>query len=226
MAELRRRWQGGVRHARAAEALAELQAGMEMYLQFAEHADALGSPAREELEARMAEALAELAQRQNPFQEAGDAASRFVAGLRAALASGRAHVADRQGRAPEEAGAWGWERKGRGKAWRPQGVGIGWVVGSELYLDSVASYRVVQEAAGGAGQGLSEQSLRQRLRGLLASTDTARQLLRVRRVLGGAARPVLHLRAGELFGATALATGRKKCRVCRLFWRRFLWGKR
>jgi hypothetical protein len=201
--ELRSRWQGVAGHARGAEALAELQAGAELFFRFAEERAAVSRGEREEWEGRMEGALAEVGRRQQGTPEVGDVVSRFVSGLRGALLSGRAHVADGQGRAPgKKAGEWGWQRSGAGRGWVARGICIGWVVGRELYLDSAASYGVVQEAVGGAGLEVSETTLRQRLRerGLLASTDQARQQLRVRRRLGGAPRQVLHCRAGDLLG--------------------------
>jgi hypothetical protein len=53
----------------------------------------------------------------------------------AALAGGTAHVADRQGKVPAEAAAWGWQRPKTGRKWVSQGTRIGWVAGNDLYRD-------------------------------------------------------------------------------------------
>ena len=63
----------------------------------------------------------------------------------------------------------------------------------------------MQEIAGTESLAVSEAALRRRLweQGLLASRDTARQVLLVRRILAGAARKVLHLRASHLLARSA-----------------------
>ncbi|MGO9262180.1 MAG: hypothetical protein ACLQU1_38640 [Bryobacteraceae bacterium] len=80
----------------------------------------------------------------------------------------------------------------------PQGAHIGWVAGRDLFLEPAASYQVAQQLAGAERLGVSEQTLRYRLRegGFLVSTDVGRQMLTVRRTLEGCPRQVLHLQVG------------------------------
>jgi hypothetical protein len=185
-------------HARTPAAVAELRAGWEIFLQFALEAGAIEKGKQQELSERGKRALDELARVQSAYQHTGDPAVQFVAMLRRALTEGRAHVADRQGEAPPLPERWGWRRKDRRRAWIPMGARIGWLVGGELYLDSGASYRAVQQQLGGDSHALSEQTLRRRLagHGLLASIDTGRGMLLIRRTLEGQPRHVLHLKAG------------------------------
>ena len=84
----------------------------------------------------------------------------------------------------------------------PQGTRIGWVAGSDLYLEPEASYQVAQQLAGAERLVVSEQTLRSRLRecGLLVSTDVGRKMLTVRRTLEGCPRQVLHLKVSDLVG--------------------------
>jgi hypothetical protein len=180
--------------------MAELQSGMEIFLEFAAAVGAIGGAEKEELEGRNGRALAELAGRQAKYQAARDPALHFVALLQAALTGGQAHVADRQGKAPTEAAAWGWQRRQTGRKWVSQGARIGWVAGNDLYLDPLASYQTAQALAGSERIPVSEQALRHRLRqcGLLASLDPGRGMLQVRRTLAGRPRQVLHLRARDL----------------------------
>ena len=191
-ASTRRRW--------SSAAIAKLQCGWEIWLQFAREAGALGPAEQVELAQRSGRALEELATLQAHYHQAGDPALQFVALLRAALTSGRAHVADRQGRTPESPEIWGWRRKPAGRGWVPQGTRVGWVARSDLFLEPAASYQVAQQAAGLERLPVSEQTLRHRLRehGLLASIDVGRQMLLVRRTLQGCPRQVLHLKANEL----------------------------
>jgi hypothetical protein len=206
--ELRNRVLPFVSHARLPAALAELQSGWEIWLQFALEAGGIGNGEQVELARRMSSALDELAARQAPYQVAGDPALRFVALLQSALASGQAHVADRLGGVPKAASHWGWRRKPTGRKWMPCGACIGGTDGSDLYLDSSASYQVAQQAAGLDRFVASEQTLRRRLhgQGLLVSIDTGRQTLLVRKTLEGCPRHVLHLKASSLVG-TITETG-------------------
>lgn len=69
-----------------------------------------------------------------------------------------------------------------------------------MYLDPAASYQVAQYMAGPERLSVSVHTLSRRLReqGWLASVDTARRMLLVRRILEGGSRKVLHLKAGDL----------------------------
>jgi len=73
---------------------------------------------------------------------------------------------------------------------------VGWRDGADLYLEPHAAYRAAQAMAGDRGEalGVSVRTLSKRLheRGLLQSTDDARQTLTVRRTLAGRPRNVLH----------------------------------
>jgi hypothetical protein len=197
--ELRSRYGASAVHARLPVALAELQSGVELWLQFALEAGAIGRAEQAELERRSERALGELAALQIPYHQASDPALRFVFLLRAALAGGRVHMADRLGKVPESATLWGWRRKPTGRGWVPQGTRIGWVMGSDVFLDPAVSYQVVQQMAGVERFPVSEQTLRHRRRahGLLASIDAGRQMLLVRRTLDGCQRQVLHLKASN-----------------------------
>ena len=146
--EIRSQGRGRAVHARLPGALAELQSGFELWLEFALETSAIGTVERVELEQRCERAFQELADRQIRYHQAGDPALRFVGLLKAALASGAAHVADRRGAAPESPGIWGWRRESIGHAWVPQGTRIGWLREGDLFLDPVASYRIAQAVAG------------------------------------------------------------------------------
>jgi len=191
---------GGAVHRRLPSALGELQASFEIFLEFAAEANVIGESERQALAQRCVDALHERLARQCQYHQAADPAQQFLSLLKAAIACGRAHVSDREGKPPEEPPtAWGWQRKSPAR-WVPQGPRIGWLVGHNLYVEPAASYQVAQQMAGSEGLPVSEQILRQRLRDshLLASVDTARQMLLVRRTLEGRPRQVLHLRARDL----------------------------
>ena len=128
-------------HARLPTALAMLQTGFEIWLQFALEADAIGTGEQAMLLERNAKALRELAVLQSRYHQESDPALCFLSLLRAALASGRAHVSDRTGKKPDVPEFWGWRRKQTGSRWSAKGARIGWVIGSDLFLDPTVSYQ-------------------------------------------------------------------------------------
>jgi hypothetical protein len=91
--ELRSQGYGRTAHARLPAALSELQAGWEIFMQFALEAGAIDRAQGKELERRNRSALEELCVRQAKYQETNDPALRFVSLLQAALECGRAHLA-------------------------------------------------------------------------------------------------------------------------------------
>ncbi len=197
--EIRSQGHGRTVHARLPGTLAELQGAWELFLEFALEVGAIGLAEKDKLEGRRQRAMAQLCALQATYQDTSDPALRFVALLQAALACGRAHVADRRGGAPDDAAVWGWKRKLAGRPWVPQGTRIGWAVGTDVFLEPEASYQVARELAG-TDRLVGEQTLRHRLRerGLLASIDEGRQMVQVRRTLEGSPRQVLHLKASVL----------------------------
>jgi hypothetical protein len=112
------------------------------------------------------------------------------------------HVANRDGKPPKEASIWGWKNP-TGRKWIPLGTRIGWLSGTEIFLDPKASYHAAEALSGTERFSESEQALRHRFRerGLLASVDRGRGMVQVRRTLEGAARLVLHLKARDLLGS-------------------------
>jgi hypothetical protein len=154
------------------------------------------------------EALAEAAAAQAAQIGVAEPAAVFLRLLAAALAGGYAHVADARGREPAEPERWGWREETYfgGKTepaalrHRPQGKRVGWLAADgSLYLEPEVSFAVAQDLAGDQGDALtvSPRTLRKRLkeRGLLAATDTRREVLTVRLTLEGQRREVLHLLA-------------------------------
>jgi hypothetical protein len=68
-------------------------------------------------------ALDEVAATQISYHQASDPAHRFVSLVQVARVTGRAHIADREGSAPESPQRWGWRRKSN-RTWFPQGTGF------------------------------------------------------------------------------------------------------
>ena len=198
-------------HRRTPGIVADLGAAWRILLDFATEVGAITAGQAESAWRHAWEALGKAAGAQARHQAASEPAARFLELLGSALGSGRAHVADVDGAAPEQPRRWGWRMAEVGageferREWRPQGSRVGWVDGTALYLDRDAALAEVQRLGRDVGDGLAvtAQVLTKRLheRGLLASIDTARETLTVRRTLEGKGRAVLHLDAGKLLGS-------------------------
>ena len=185
-------------HARTPEIVANLQAGFELYLEFAVAAEAIGVCAADRLAHRCWDALCEAAAAQAKHQRETEPTARFLNLLRSVLSSGRAHLEARGGgepnRTPESCG-WRRDRSGNSMA---LGECIGWVDDGHVYLEPTAAFRVAQVTARDSGESftISEPTLKKRLRekGMLASVDEKRQTLTVRRMIGGIYKNVLDFR--------------------------------
>jgi hypothetical protein len=106
---------------------------------------------------------------------------------------------------------WGWRQVEVGAGqntrfeWQPQGRRIGWLDGADLLIQPDAAYAAAQQLAHEQGNSLAvaEHTLRRRLheRELLVTigSRSGRVQLTIRRVVEGARREVLHLRADTVY---------------------------
>jgi hypothetical protein len=192
---------------RTPEIVANLALGLRLFLEFAEESGAITAAERIGLWNRGWMALGMAAAAQAKFQQASEPTYQFVTFLTAALGSGEVHVAGPDGLVPSTPQAWGWRSTIRqsgfseNQEWRALGKRIGWLDGTDLYLEPEASYAAAQEMGrkGGDSIGVTSQTLRKRLKehGLLASVDIKRETLTVRRTLEGKQRDVLHLLSSQ-----------------------------
>ena len=206
VAEFRARALQNPAHARTPEIVANLQAGFELFLDFALETGAIDETGRSELATRCWDALRSAAAAQAKHQLATEPTERFLAQLRSLFASGRAHLKARDGGAPERSPeSFGWKREG--DRLTPHGDCVGWTDGDDIYLEPTAAFRAIQIAMRDIGEALpiSEQTLRKRLRekGLLASIDEKRETLTVRRNIDGSAKSVLHFLLSTILPASS-----------------------
>jgi len=202
-AELRALTSTSMQHRRTPGVTADLALGLRYFLNFARESGAISTEQAEEFWEEGWRALGEAASAQFQHQVADEPTRRFRELLGAAIASGLAHVADPKGDKPWLPTAWGWREVpvGTGEnertAWRPQGSLVGWVEEENLYLEPEAAYATAQKQGRDSGDQLTitRTTLRKRLheRGLLLAVDEGRQVLTVRKVVGGRRREVLHL---------------------------------
>ena len=188
-------------HARTAEIIANLQAGFEAFLEFAQGCQAVGDMERKHLADQSWEALQMVAAAQAQHHMATEPAARFLELLRACLTSGRAHFQTTEAGRPElSPESCGWRVDNQN--WKSQGDCIGWVHGEDIYLEPTAAYRVIQIMARDMNEpfATSPQTLKKRLseKGMLASVEVKRQTLTVRRTIAGSTMSVLHFSRNTL----------------------------
>ncbi|MCC2663875.1 MAG: helicase, superfamily, partial [Geminicoccaceae bacterium] len=198
-------------HRRTPEIAASLILSWEIFLRFAEETGAIGHDEAACLITRARAALTDSAEVQRGHQESEEPARRFLALLRSAISSGRAHVADADtGTQPEDAAYWGWQLNAAGsgderEASRPYGERLGWIRHDDLLLDPDAAFAAAQKLARDQGTSIpiKQRTLWKRLdeQGLLASRDQARGST-VRLTIQGMRRDLLHLRASTLAAET------------------------
>lgn len=212
--ELRDRFGAAGGHARTPAAAADLALGLRHLLAFAASVGAVTRPERDDLWRRGTAAFQCLTGEQADHIAAADPVDLFLRLVRAAVSSGRAHVAGLTGDAPGEGPeAWGWRSRVLGTGeherveWQPQGHRVGWLDDGLVFLEPDGVYAEAQRLAGEQGQSvpLAPRTLHRRLneRGLLARVEESAGKVRfcVRRVLEGHRRDVLCFHAGTLFPA-------------------------
>jgi len=196
-------------HARTPEIIANLAFGMETFFEFAKAIGAVSATQKEAMLERTWLALTAVAKQQGRHLADSEPVQRYLELLRSALASGAAHVAGSGGDEPADAQAWGWRSHTIGAGefvrdeWRAQGSRIGWVDGTNLYLEPTAAYQVAKRLGESSGDGIAigQKTLNRLMkeRGLLLSHEENRGAV-ARRELQGFRRDVLHLNAETLLG--------------------------
>ncbi len=203
LAQLRDQARSAGQHARTPGIVADLALGLRYLLDYARAVGAISEQDRADYWRRGWGALAEAGASQASQLATVEPAGLFLRLLAAAVASGYAHVADQDGNQPAEPQRWGWrpEKYYTGEStetrYKPQRVCVGWLADGELYLEPDASFAAVQQFARDQNDcfSITPHTLRRRLKEqeLLATTDTTRKKLTVRKTLQGARRDVLHI---------------------------------
>jgi len=207
---------GALGHGRTATIVADLLAGIAVFLRFAVEIGAITADEAEALRARFKHAIMAVARDQAAHHADADPCQRYLTLLASALGAGKCHVATTDGTMPNDVPAlWGWKseevpsRDGPpGTTWRSQGPRIGWVDGDDLYLDPDSAYAEVQKLATAQGDAfpLTKNTLAKRLheRGSLLGTDKGR--LTAQKTIEGRQRRCLHL-PSSMVGSPPQETG-------------------
>lgn len=194
-------------HRRTPGIVADLAIGFKYLLKYATDEGAINTDEHRKLWDRVLRALLDAAQEQDNGKGSNDPASRFLTLINSCISSGRAHLANTNGRFPDDWIKWGWRSDRQsldyGDELRPQGKLIGWINGEDIYIDSQTAYAEAQELGRQQGDSLpvTLSVLKKRLneKGLLASTEERgkKRYLEIRKDLGGRRRTVLHLHIGS-----------------------------
>lgn len=198
-------YQTGLHH-RVPDQVAALALGWETFLRFAFETGSITEEERAVIWRRVWAGLSDMATAQAEYQVAEDPVTRFLALLGAAIASGRAHVADAEdGAEPVDGQRWGWREN------KPQGELVGWLEVPNLYLEPEAAYAVAQRLARDQGTSLpvTARTLWKRLaeRGLLTATEPRKNT--VKRVVAGASKRVISLHMDNVLSPSKGEMGEK-----------------
>lgn len=197
-------------HDHTYEIWASLMVGFEQFLEFALDIAAISDGEMEELLKECWQALRQAAQAQDIHQRSEDPTGRFLALLGAAISTGKAHVADAKSleEPKEQADHWGWREKTVGTGdyarveWQSQGDRVGWLDGDNLLLEPDAAFAMVQRLGRdqGTSLALSQTTLWKRMdeKGLLASKEPSQNRNKVRWLIGGDRKRVIHIKTSAL----------------------------
>jgi hypothetical protein len=197
-------------HPRAPEIFANLVAGMEIFIDFMIDSDLLTIEQSNIVLSDIEEHLKDAFSEQGAYQVEQDETVRFLELLRAAFASGNAHIASRLKQAPplKRPYSWGWRSNevdltGQ-KIYKPMGDCIGWLCEEkrELLIEQNAAFKVVQQFAKTQGDAflLSASSLWRRMgeKGMILAAEkraNGTKKLSVKRQIGGVSKRVMILSA-------------------------------
>lgn len=158
-------------HHRTPEIVADLLVGLDEFIHFAVAVGAVDFLEATRIRDRARAGLVLAGSDQREHHQESDPVAQFFAQLAAALASGQAHLADRQGRPPAgiEA-ACGWREDGPGQWRQTARWKAGWVAGEEVYLSLESAYAA---AASVGPLAFEPKTLSRRLKdkGLLRHTE-------------------------------------------------------
>lgn len=189
-------------HSRAPEAVAGLLLGLRWFLRYARHIGAITKEEWDETYKRCRTALLDGSAVQSAETRALSAEAIYLKAIRTALTSGRAYLADQTSDGPPpqtEATRWGWARDDMDRL-SARGERIGWVSGTDIYLDPGAAYTAAVAQADRMRTPLQTSPTRVHkallAAELLPSADPGHLTTRVS--AGGARVRVLHLKAEAL----------------------------
>lgn len=169
-------------HRRNPDNVAEIAAGFRLVLTYAREINAISEVRANELWSRAGDAFNHLINQQRIVQQTAEPGRAFVHLCASAITSGRAHLAARDGRAPEDAVRWGYRVEN--DSVRAQGEKIGWTEANSVYLEPMAALAVAKKMGRDQGEhlALSVRTLGQRLKqdGLLASMELQRGTVTIR----------------------------------------------
>ena len=187
-------------HKRTADVVAQLAAAWDIFLLFAIEIGATDEAHASMVQTQVWAGLTEVAAEQKTLQQASEPVTRFRDLILGALNTGRAHVARADnGRVPEDAEKWGWQRTDT--EWSPRGDCIGWLDdGKKLYLEPDVSYTVASKI-GSIGVSAETLSARMADKGVtIIEQEKKRRRYRVRCPVLGERHRCLHVRnLGWLF---------------------------
>lgn len=190
-------------HGRTPDMVASLMLGLKTFFRFAGEVKAITQEEAEMYRLDAWQHLFAIAQKQGRYQDAECPVTVFLSLLTSALQSGQCHLLDFAGKCPLNPAHWGWRpdtTDSTGQQWKPHGVHVGWINGSDVYLNAQAAFGACQSMAQKQGSAINVgyKTLNKHLheKHKLKSVNTDGYTI-VKRI-GGSKKRVLHLDAADL----------------------------
>lgn len=190
-------------HGRTPDMVASLMIGLETFFRFVGEVGAITSDEVESYRLDAWQNLFAIAQKQGRYQDAECPVTVYLTLLTSALQSGQCHLLDFTGSCPLNPTHWGWRPEPTdqtGQQWKPHGTHIGWINGTDVYLNAQAAYGACQNMAQKHGSAINVgyKTLNKHLyeKNKLKSRTTEGYTI-VKRI-GSSKKRVLHLNAADL----------------------------
>jgi hypothetical protein len=167
---------GANTHGRTPNNVAHLEWGWDTFLDFLVDRGVLDEEERASMMSFINSQLTTHARSQAQYLQTANDALRFVELIQSSLLSGKVHLTSLEGHEPEDSSKWGWRDAGMGHH-NPQGICIGAIDKSEVYLIPEVAYKIALESGAGtdrlrATQGALQKRLKEER--LLARTTEGR----------------------------------------------------
>jgi len=190
-------------HGRTPDMVASLMIGLETFFRFAEEVKAITPEETEMYRLDAWEHLFAIAKKQGSYQAAQCPVTVYLALLTSALQSGQCHLLSITESCPLNPAHWGWRPDPTDQAglqWKPHGTHIGWVNGSDVYLNVQATFGVCQSMAQKQGSAINVgyKTLNKYLHEKKKLKSRASDGYTIVKRIGGSKKRVLHMDAADL----------------------------
>nr|WP_321258936.1 hypothetical protein [uncultured Pseudodesulfovibrio sp.] len=190
-------------HGRTPDMVASLMIGLETFFRFAGEVNAITPQEVEKYRVDAWDHLFLIARKQARYQDAECPVTVYLTQLASALQAGVCHLQDFTGSCPLNPDHWGWRpdpTDQTGQQWKPHGIHVGWINGTDVYLNAQAAFSATQSMAQkqGAAINVGLKTLNKHLKEKKKLKSRGKDGNTIQKRINGKKKPVLHLDAADL----------------------------